>query len=991
MYACAEITSSDTVNGVSCIVVDGTTIQLVDIDFSWFTGDALTGYELSKNTTTSTANTSVGNICSKTVLTNTHTPTTWVTVVKEVTNSGVANDDISGFAFHLYGTSAAGDTVDMYAVTNNMGIAYFTYVPLSDGDYTLEEVSYDAVSDAAGSGNTYASAILSYVTKDLDEYVAAWSDTFAVSDTGNISYTVTNTLKSWYLTVTKMDSKLLTYGSTQEGYSLEGAVYGLYDADDNLVAKYETDINGQFTTGYYACHEGWYIREISSSLGYAVDTTKYYIDASTGTITAPMQPAYFTAASTYGGYSNVVLEDPELVSANVIKYWTDNDDEMGVRPSSLAVTLYRKSDNVSEETVCALNLTGSGTTWSGGTSNLVKYDSLGAEYTYYWKESGLGSSYTLTTDGISYTVDGYELVGEGNGFLTGAWRTTLSNKITVYTPVTITKTWDDDTDAQGIRPDVLYVQIYANSTLVDVEGNEVTASTTADTAVAITDSDATSTNVWSKLIAVLPKYDNSGAEIAYTVSEVTSATTLIVDGKTVTVTADDVSWYTGNTLTGYTADYSYSSLSTGTAVTQTAITNTHTPNGSITVTEKIPAEDFGYYYDDTSGTLSFTFKLTGQNTGSTAQKTLTFTKAYVDANTTGGYVTISHTFEQLVYDTYTLTKTSQPNEWEYVSLTLENGTKQSSTTGLFVLNNSTINNTFGAVYADSYEPKMSITVTKKIDTTSLAEYGDDSEFVFTLTRSDGATYTKTITIPASTDPNSADADGYVSVSATFDNLSYGYTCTLKETDMPDRWGFISASAVGGTASSDTVTYGSITKANAKDTYTASYINEYVLGTITIIKYGDNDVLLDGVTYTLYDEDGNTVDTGTTGDDGTGTVIFKNLKAGDYRITETSTVDGYSLLADAIEATVPLKLTDAEYQAYVAAGIYIDVSKASSYRNGVYQFNDLTYTITDTANLALPITGNAGRARQIAAVVAAILMLAAAGVAIASALHERKKR
>ncbi len=162
--------------------------------------------------------------------------------------------------------------------------------------------------------------------------------------------------------------------------------------------------------------------------------------------------------------------------------------------------------------------------------------------------------------------------------------------------------------------------------------------------------------------------------------------------------------------------------------------------------------------------------------------------------------------------------------------------------------------------------------------------------------------------------------------------------------MPQQWKFVSASATNGTVASDTITYGAITKANARDTYEAVYINEYILGTITIIKYGDDSTLLNGVTYTLYYQDGTTVATGTTGHNGTGTLVFTDLKAGDYRITETSTVDGYSLLATAIEATIPMTLTDAEYAAYQAAGIYVDVSKASSYRNGVYQFTDLTFEV-----------------------------------------------
>ena len=945
-------------------------------------------YALTGNDTEYTGNTFT------TTLTNTATVTelyTTVTVTKSVDDSGTGNTDASGFAFYLTGTSAAGNTVDMYAVTDSGGRAIFSQVPYSSGNYTVTEVSYAVVNSAASSGNSSASAILYSVTKDLANYTSVWSTTLTVNSTAAKSISASNTIKSWYITVTKMDSVLQAYGSAQEGYSLSGAVYGLYKADGTKVAEYTTDANGQFTTGYYECCEGWYIQEISAPVGYTLDTTKYIISASNSTITAAKQATYFANTSTVSTYKNVVFETPELVSAAVTKTWDDNNDEMGVRPSKLTVYLYRSSTNVAEQFVSEVEINGTGNTWSTSVSGLVKYDSKGAEYTYYWKEETLPASYNFTVDGLSYTVDGYDLA-ESTAWnsATKTWNTSLTNSITVMIPVTVTKIWNDDSNAQKIRPEEIYVLLYSTAGWVDVNGDAVTSSTAVNTAFALN-----SGNNWTAQ-AVVPKYNSSGTELGYNFMEIigTGNITAAASGTSYSLNYIraggakkylsnlDVSWHTGDLLTGYVVDYEYAVLSTGTKDTQTTITNEHTPNKDITLTEIIPADDFGYYFDDYGDYPSFTFELKDENGTVLATQVIEFTQDYVAANTDGdGNVSISVAFEHLTYGTYTITKTVQAEEWEIVSVDAENGTVKQTVVTEFEINSSNVsedsNIVLAAAYADSYEPKAEIAVTKKIDTKSLEQYGLDSEFVFTLERSDGTTYIKTAVIAASTDPSTADKDGYVSVTVTFSDLEYGYTYVLEESEMPERWTFVSVSTTGGTITDeDKVTFGPFTKANAKDTYAAVYVDEYILGTITIIKYGNGNDLLNGVEYTLYYSDGTVAATGTTGEDGDGALVFEDLIKDTYILTETSTLDGYTLLADEIIAEIPLELTDAEYEQYKAAGINIDVSTASHLR-GVYSFSDLTYEITDTANLALPTTGDTGRTRKVLLAIFAGLILTAA--------------
>lgn len=74
----------------------------------------------------------------------------------------------------------------------------------------------------------------------------------------------------------KVDSKTLTNVSIGDG-SLEGARYGLYDLNDNLIDVFVTDSDGRATLENLPLGK-YYIKEINASYGYELDTTVYYID-----------------------------------------------------------------------------------------------------------------------------------------------------------------------------------------------------------------------------------------------------------------------------------------------------------------------------------------------------------------------------------------------------------------------------------------------------------------------------------------------------------------------------------------------------------------------------------------------------------------------------------------------------------------------------------------------------------------------------------------
>ena len=155
-----------------------------------------------------------------------------------------------GMTFHLYGTSLAGLAVDEYAVTDSSGKARFENVLIGSG-YTLEEVN-----------TPYR-----YVMPEKQSAAVEWNTVTQKS--------FTNILKKWSATVTKSDRET---GTAQGDADLSGAVYGVFKGNQ-LVDRYTTDANGQFTTDYYVCGSDWTVREITPSPGYLLDNTVYRVGA----------------------------------------------------------------------------------------------------------------------------------------------------------------------------------------------------------------------------------------------------------------------------------------------------------------------------------------------------------------------------------------------------------------------------------------------------------------------------------------------------------------------------------------------------------------------------------------------------------------------------------------------------------------------------------------------------------------------------------------
>ena len=135
----------------------------------------------------------------------------------------------------------------------------------------------------------------------------------------------------------------------------------------------------------------------------------------------------------------------ETVDVTVTKVWNDNNDQDGIRPTELKVTL----SNGTEVSLTAKD------NWTATITGLDKYAD-GEEIEYTWTEGELPEGYTMTSN----VTEGLE--------------TTITNTHeTEQTEVSVRKVWDDKDNYDEIRPNNVTIILYANGDKVtSVELNE---------------------------------------------------------------------------------------------------------------------------------------------------------------------------------------------------------------------------------------------------------------------------------------------------------------------------------------------------------------------------------------------------------------------------------------------------------------------------------------------------------------------------------------
>ena len=189
--------------------------------------------------------------------------------------------------------------------------------------------------------------------------------------------------------------------------------------------------------------------------------------------------------STIDGYNITNNHTPATVKVSGTKTWNDNNNQDGIRPSSITVNLLANGQQVASKTVSASD------NWQYSFDNLAAY------------ANGQKITYTVTEDavaGYTSTVDGYNVTNN-------------------HTPATVkvsgTKTWKDNNNQDGIRPSSITVNLLAN-------GQQVASKTVS------------ASDNWQYSFDNLAAYAN-GQKITYTVTEdAVAGYTSTVDGYNVT-------------------------------------------------------------------------------------------------------------------------------------------------------------------------------------------------------------------------------------------------------------------------------------------------------------------------------------------------------------------------------------------------------------------------------------------------------------------------
>ena len=178
------------------------------------------------------------------------------------------DDDPEGGELKIIKTSDDGKVSNItFTVKSNDTGEMQTVKTGSDGTFLIEDL-------AAGTYTVTETVDAAYVADPVSQVV-----TVETGETAEVKFS--NTLKQFRVTLTKVDKAT---GAAQGDATLAGAVYGLY-RNNTEIARFTTDANGQFTTGYYACGTGWTLKEITAPTGYTLDTTVHSIGAAPGNFT----------------------------------------------------------------------------------------------------------------------------------------------------------------------------------------------------------------------------------------------------------------------------------------------------------------------------------------------------------------------------------------------------------------------------------------------------------------------------------------------------------------------------------------------------------------------------------------------------------------------------------------------------------------------------------------------------------------------------------
>lgn len=343
--------------------------------------------------------------------------------------------------------------------TNTLYYYVETYAP--EG-YKLDETKYYFIIRDDTGYDTYVSAISAYGYTEFAAYPYNGSKTVYISNEAAAgSLAISKTVSNVDSDTTEFTFTITMASAADNSYTaIKGSSVTSVDFNSSGVATVTLKDDETITISGLPANASYTVTEATLS-GY----TLVSYSGNTGTIT---QDKTVSASFTNR------LETTEIT---VNKVWDDNENQDGIRPTSVVVTLYKGG----QPTANTLTLTAAGG-WTETFSGLPKY------------ENGKLIEYEV----VETAVTGYTSKSESN---TDETVFTITN---THTPETISfefsKVWDDANNQDGIRPGTVTITLYCNGA-------------TTGKSVILSES-----NSWSGSFEDLPLYTSGKANV-YTLVE----------------------------------------------------------------------------------------------------------------------------------------------------------------------------------------------------------------------------------------------------------------------------------------------------------------------------------------------------------------------------------------------------------------------------------------------------------------------------------------
>ena len=180
-------------------------------------------------------------------------------------------------------------------------------------------------------------------------------------------------------------------------------------------------------------------------------------------------------------FETVYIEKPETIDISGTKTWDDEGNKDGIRPEKITIYLLANGKNVDSKEISEKD------GWEYSFTGLAKYDDNKQEIKYTVDESEV-EKYTKQ-------INGYDIVN-----------TYKPETPPTPTPETVdvsgTKTWDDENNKNNKRPKTIIINLLAN-------GEKISST------VVVADENGN----WNYEFTSLPKLDDNGNEIVYSVDE----------------------------------------------------------------------------------------------------------------------------------------------------------------------------------------------------------------------------------------------------------------------------------------------------------------------------------------------------------------------------------------------------------------------------------------------------------------------------------------